>query len=119
MSRFCGAFLQQKSPAGRRGTRSFQMTLAMRAQGRTTLSGEAALRLGNLLGRQDLLGVGPAQADELLRQDLGKARDQGAFDDQAGHGGLAGLVRRADILRRVLDLLIENRAMWRNFSEYS
>ena len=30
------------------------MTLAMRAQGRTTLSGEAALRLGNLLGRQDL-----------------------------------------------------------------
>lgn len=75
MSRFCGVFLQQKSPAVRRGTRSFQMTLAMRAQGRTTLSGEAALRLGNLLGRQDLLSVGPAQADELLRQDLGKARD--------------------------------------------
>lgn len=62
---------------------------------------------GGLLGGQNLLGVGPAQADELLRQDLGEPRDQGAFDDQPGYGGLAGLVRRADILRRVLDLLVE------------
>lgn len=62
-----------------------------------------SLTPGGLLGGQNLLGVGPAQADELLRQDLGEPRDQGAFDDQPGHGGLAGLVRRADILRRVLD----------------
>ena len=68
-----------------------------------------------LLGGQNGLRIGVAQADQLFRQNFGEPGDESALDDQPPHGPLLVPGGGADVGGGALDLLVEEQGQLPEF----